>query len=202
MADLPQSPIQQAIEDDVRGLKSNWVWFLVLGIALVVIGIMAIGSAFITTLVAVTVFGMLILAAGIAQVITSFWSPKWSGLFLSLVLGLLYVVVGFMLIDSPIKAAAGLTLLIAVFLIVGGVFRIASSLTLRFRYWGLNLLNGVISLMLGVIIWRHMLDDEQIYLWVIGIFVGIEILMSGASWIAFAVAAKNLPDPDEASRVG
>ena len=181
------------------GLRSNWVWFLVLGIALVAIGIMAIGSAFITTLVAVTVFGMLILAAGIAQVITSFWSPKWSGLFLSLVLGLLYVVVGFMLIDSPIQAAAGLTLLIAVFLIVGGVFRIASSLALRFRYWGLNLLNGVISLMLGVIIWRHMLDEDQIYLWVIGIFVGIEILMSGASWIAFAMAAKNLPDPDEAS---
>jgi uncharacterized membrane protein HdeD (DUF308 family) len=192
MANQPMTQRPHSLEDDLHGLKEGWVWFLVLGIALVILGIVAISSAFITTLVTVTVLGMLILAAGIAQVISAFWSPRWSGLFLSLLIGLLYVVVGFMLIDSPIQAAAGLTLLIAVFLIMGGIFRIASSMVLRFRHWGLSLLNGVISLMLGIIIWRHMLDEDHAFLWVIGIFVGIEILFSGAAWIAFALAAKNL----------
>ena len=198
MADQP-NPLQTTQEDDLSGLRSGWVWFLVLGIALTLIGMFAISTAFITTLVTVTVFGMLILAAGIAQVISAFWSPKWSGLFLQLVLGLLYVVVGIMLVDSPIVAAAALTLLISVFLIVSGVFRIAASLTIRFRNWGLSLLSGVISLMLGVIIWKYLLEGNMNSLKVVGIFVGIEILLSGASWIAFALAAKNLPEPDEAA---
>ena len=197
MAEQPQTSFPQAVEDDLYGLKKNWVWFLVLGIALCVIGLFAISTSFITTLITVTVFGMLILAAGIVQAVSAFSSPKWSGLFLSLVIGLLYIVVGLMLIDSPAQAAAGLTLLIAVFLMVGGVFRVASSLALRFRHWGLCLLNGIISLMLGVIIWRHLLGGELGALRVIGIFVGIEILLSGASWIAFALTAKNLPDPSD-----
>ena len=197
MATQPQNQLPQTIEDDHYGLKSNWVWFLVLGITLVVIGLLAISTSFITALITVTIFGMLILMAGIAQVISAFSSPKWAGLFLSLVLGLLYIVVGLMLIDSPAPAAAGLTLLIAVFLMVGGVFRIATALTMRFRHWGLCLLNGVISLMLGVIIWRHMLSGDLAALRVIGIFVGIEILLSGASWIAFAIAAKNLPTAND-----
>ena len=196
MAQLPHHQ-SHTHEDDHQGLRSSWVWFLILGIVLTVIGLFAISTSFITTLVTITIFGMLILAAGIAQVISAFSSPKWSGLFLSLVLGLLYVIVGFMLIDSPTQGAAGLTLLIAVFLMVGGVFRIASALTIRFRHWGLYLLNGVISLMLGVIIWRHLLAGDLNSLRVIGIFVGIEILLAGASWIAFAIAVKNLPVAEE-----
>ena len=84
MAEQPTlSPIQKVVNDDLRGLKSNWVWFLVLGIVLAVIGVFAISTSFITTLITITIFGMLILAAGIAQVISAFSSPKWSGLFLS-----------------------------------------------------------------------------------------------------------------------
>ena len=67
-------------------------------------------------------------AAGAAQVILSFWSPKWSGLFMNLLFGVLYVVVGFMLVDDPLRGAVGLTLLLAVFLIVSGSFRISAAL--------------------------------------------------------------------------
>jgi len=174
---------------------------LFLGIGLVALGIAAISSFFIaamTTLIAVTLLGIIILVGGIAQVISAFWSPKWSGLIVTLMLGILYIVVGFMLLDSPIQAAAGLTLLIAVFLIVGGVFRMAAALSMQFRHWGLYLLNGAISLILGVIIWKLMLDEEAAYLWVIGVFVGIEMIFAGAAWIAFALAVKNLPDDEEA----
>lgn len=193
------SSIQHLVEDH-QGLKSGWCWYLFLGIGLLALGIAAISSSFVTvmtTLVAVTLLGILILVGGIAQIISAFWSPKWSGLIVTLMLGILYTVVGFMLLDSPIKAAAGLTLLIAVFLIVGGVFRMAAALAMRFRHWGLYLLNGAISLILGIIIWRLMLDDEAAYLWVIGIFVGIEMIFAGGAWIAFSLAVKNLPDDGE-----
>ncbi len=194
------SPLQHFAEDR-RGLKAGWFWFLLLGIGLLALGIAAISSFFaavMTTVVAVTVLGILILIGGVVQVISAFWSPKWSGLVVTLMLGILYIVVGFMLLDAPIAAAAGLTLLLAVFLIVSGVFRITAALAMRFRHWGLYLLNGAVSLILGVLIWKLMLDDKAAYLWVIGIFVGIEMLFAGAGWVAFALAVKNLPDDENA----
>lgn len=200
MAEQQQSMAEQ-VADDLEGLKREWIWFLLLGLALVILGMVAIGSAFITTVATVIVVGIVLMAAGMAQVVTAFWSPKWSGLFLQLLFGLLYIVVGFMLADDPIGGARGLTLLMAVFLIVGGVFRIAAALSMRFRNWGWYLLNGAVSLILGIIIWRNLLvvdtEGAPIYLWLIGIFVGIEIIFCGWSWVMFALGVKNLPAPAE-----
>jgi uncharacterized membrane protein HdeD (DUF308 family) len=187
----PRTVIQD-LKDDLEGLKREWYWFLILGVALVVIGTLAIGSAVITTLATVSVFGLLILAAGIAQVVTAFWSPRWSGVVLQLLFGLLYIVVGFMLVDEPIQGAVGLTLLLAVFLITGGLFRIAAALLMRFRNWGWSLLNGALSLLLGVIVWKYLLLEKG-YLWVIGVFVGVEMIFAGWTWIMFALSVRNLP---------
>ena len=186
----PTSPMGSHLVDDVEGLRREWYWFLVLGIGLLVIGTMAIGASCIATLASVMVFGYLMIAAGAAQVILSFWSPKWSGLFMNLLFGVLYVVVGFMLVDDPMSGAVGLTLLLAVFLIVSGSFRITGALLMRHYGWGWCLLNGVISLMMGLIIWRNL---SQMSLWVIGIFLGVELIFAGWTWIMFGLAAKNLP---------
>lgn len=196
MATQPPQPFFHDDAEDITGLRTNWFWFLILGVALVIIGLMAISFSFVATLAVVIVFGMLILAAGIVQIVSAFSLPKAKGMILHLLIGVLYTIVGLMLIDSPIAAAAGLTLLIAVFLMVGGVFRIAAALATRFRNWGLYLLNGVVSLMLGIIIWRHLLDEKE-FLWVIGVFVGVEMLFCGASWIAFAFSVRSLPDSAE-----
>jgi uncharacterized membrane protein HdeD (DUF308 family) len=186
----PMSPMRSPLANDVEGLRREWYWFLVLGIGLLVIGILAIGASCIATLATVMVFGYLMIAAGAAQVILSFWSPKWSGLFMNLLFGVLYVIVGFMLVDDPLSGAVGLTLLLAVFLIVSGSFRISGALLMRHYGWGWCLLNGVISLMMGLIIWRNL---SQMSLLVIGIFLGVELIFAGWTWIMFGLAAKNLP---------
>jgi uncharacterized membrane protein HdeD (DUF308 family) len=61
---------------------------------------------------------------------------------------------------------------------------------MRHYGWGWVLLNGVISLMMGLIIWRNL---SQMSLWVIGIFLGVDLLFAGWTWVMFALAAKNLP---------
>ncbi len=187
----PGSPLVPHVGDDVEGLRREWYWFLALGIGLLIIGTLAIGASCVATLATVMIFGYLMIAAGAAQVILSFWSPKWSGLLMNLLFGVLYVVVGFMLVDDPMSGAVGLTLLLAVFLIVSGAFRISAALTIRHYGWGWVLLNGVISLMMGLIIWRNL---DQMSLWVIGIFLGIELIFAGWTWIMFGLAAKNLPN--------
>ena len=84
---------------------------------------------------------------------------------------ILYVVVGFMIVANPGAAAVTLTLLIALFLMFGGIFRIVVALILRFPHWGWLFLHGIVNLLLGIAIWRRWPWDG---LWVIGLFIGIE----------------------------
>ena len=103
-----------------------------MGIALVVIGSICIASPFIATVTSVVVFGFLLLAAGITQIVSSFWSGKWSGMLLHLLVGVLYAVVGFMIIDAPVENTLLLTKLIAIFLIVTGIFESSAHSSIGF----------------------------------------------------------------------
>jgi uncharacterized membrane protein HdeD (DUF308 family) len=94
------------------------------------------------------------------------------------------------MVANPGEAAVTLTLVISLFLIMGGVFRIVEALVgaLPHRVW--VLLNGVITLALGIMIWRQWPYSG---LWVIGLFVGIEMLLYGWSLVMLAIAAKKMP---------
>ena len=76
---------------------------LALGIALVVLGTIAISWACLATItVAATwLFGVLLLAGGIAEIIGAFSAGRWSGTLVHLLIGVLYAVVGFMILDQP-----------------------------------------------------------------------------------------------------
>jgi uncharacterized membrane protein HdeD (DUF308 family) len=101
-------------------------------------------------------------------------------------------VAGMFLIDSPVAAALGLTLIIAAYLMVGGILRIVLAVVERFHSWGWVLLNGVVSLVLGVSIWRQWPLSG---LWVIGLFVGIEMLFSGLAWLMLGMGVRSIPRP-------
>jgi uncharacterized membrane protein HdeD (DUF308 family) len=81
--------------------------------------------------------------------------------------------------------------LLAAFFIVAGLFRIAAALVVRFPRWGWALLNGVVTLMLGVIIYKRFPGDA---LWVIGILVGVEMLFHGWTWIMLSLAIRKIPE--------
>src|SRR5215471_14952976 len=141
---------------ELHPLRSYWWCFLLLGIALVVIGALCISDPLIPSIASVLFLGYLLVAAGIVQVVSSFWSGKWSGMLLHLLIGVLYVIVGYMIVDSPGISMLLLTQFIAIFLIVGGLFRIISALVVRFQDWGWVALNGGITLLLGIIIQRQL----------------------------------------------
>jgi uncharacterized membrane protein HdeD (DUF308 family) len=175
---------------ELEGLREFRVLLIGMGIALMILGTVAIGSSFIATYATVLVFGMLLLLAAILQVFTAFWGRTWRGCFLHLLAGVLYFIAGVFMIENPIAAAAGLTLLVAACLLVGGILRIVLSVAERFDGWRWMLLNGLVSLLLGVSIWRQWPLSG---LWVIGLFVGIEILFSGLSWLMLGLAVRSTP---------
>lgn len=173
-----------------ESLREIWAFLTGMGIALMILGTVAIGSSLIATLATVLVFGILLLLGGLFQVVTAFWGRSWRGFFLQLLAGVLYLIVGVFMIDNPVETAVGLTLLVAAGLLVGGILRTVLSVVERFDGWGWALLNGVVSLVLGAAIWRQWPLSG---LWIIGLFVGIEMLFSGVSWVMLGLAVRSTP---------
>ena len=177
---------------ELHTLHKQWWCFLLLGLTMVVLGTLAIADPFITsftTFAAVLILGFVLMAAGIMQIVSSFWAGKWSGMLLHMLIGVLYGVTGYMIVDQPGVSMLVLTKFIAIFLIVAGVFRIVTALVTRFEHWGWVLLNGIISLLLGLIINRQM---PEAALWVIGLFIGIELLFNGWAWIMLSLGLRRV----------
>ncbi len=188
-SDSEVSP-EKVVCHELAAMQKNWWWFLALGIGWVVLGTIALSSSLLVSLVAVALFGVLMLIAGIAQVVSAFWSGKWSGAMVQLLVGILYTVVGFMIFDKPGEAAVGLTLLIAGFLIIGGIIRIVLALSEQFSGWGWVLLNGIVTLLLGILIFKQWPLSGA---WVIGLFVGIEMIFNGWYWIMLSLGIRKSP---------
>lgn len=175
---------------DIQEIAQHWKWFLGLGIVSIILGTFALGSSVLVTLASVVLFGWILLLMGGIEVGHSFWQRQWGGFFLHLVNGILSIVVGFLLATNPGASAVVLTLLLAMFFMAGGLFRILTALMMRFPSWGWRLLNGVVTLVLGILIWNQWPLSG---LWVIGLFVGIDLIFSGWSSVMLALAARRLP---------
>ena len=86
-------------------------------------------------------------------------------------------------------ALLALTLLVACFLMVGGIFKIVAR-SATGSAWGWALAGGIIDLILGVMIWQ---DWPASALWVIGLFLGINLVFRGINWIALGLALRSIP---------
>jgi uncharacterized membrane protein HdeD (DUF308 family) len=163
-----------------------------LGIALIVLATIMLGFPVVATLATVTVLGALIFVGGVAEAVGAFWCREWSGFFLALLSGILGIVIGLMLLGNPIQGGLSLSILLASFLFVGGIFRAVAALAHRFEGWGWLLLSGVIDVALGVMIWREL---PMSGLTIIGLLVGISTLFLGVSWLMLGFALKQIPKP-------
>lgn len=172
---------------DLEEFRQNSGRFLALGILMIILGMVALGCTVTTTLFSIMLLGWVLIITGVVEAGGAFWERKWGGFFLHLVVGILYAVVGFMLVANPKAAAVSLTLILAVFFIVSGIFRIFTALSMQFPHWGWLLFNGIVTLILGVLIWRQWPVSG---LWIIGLFIAIELILSGWTWVMLSLAAR------------
>jgi uncharacterized membrane protein HdeD (DUF308 family) len=191
---VPGTAASEQLQQDFQHLRSQWWWLFLFGILLAVCGGAAVIFPALTvlgTLTAVVVLGTVLIIAGIATIVTAFWAGKWSGVLVQILAGLLYLVVGFMITEKPLASAVTLTLFVATLFIVVGGFRILAALLVRFPYWGWALLNGIVTFLVGVVIYRHF---PQSAIWVLGLLVGLEMLLHGWTWIMLSLAIRDLPE--------
>jgi len=181
---------QNTTATGLEEVRAHSTWFLLMGIALIVVGTIAIGSAVAMTMVSVIFFGYLLIIGGLFEVIHGFARRHWSGFFINLLGGALYAVAGLVMVANPALAAVTLTLLIAVMLIVAGVFRLFIAFSTPLEHRGWLFFNGAISLLLGASIWSSW---PLAGLWVIGLFIGIDMIVDGWTEAMLAMAARRQP---------
>lgn len=184
----PSTPF--AAPTPLEPLRAKSGWIVALGVVYVIAGIIALGSVVFATVVSVFVVGIMMLIAGVAEVINAFQIKTWGKFLLWLLLGALYIVAGFLTFDNPLLAAAVLTLLLGVALIASGVMRMVLGFSMgRGTPWGWVVFSGVITLLLGLIIVAHWPVSS---LYVLGIFLGIDLIIAGIGWIGVGSGLRRL----------
>ena len=186
-----QPGMQMAPHVSMQTLHREWGWFMALGIILILLGIAAIVFPVTASYAIATVLGILLVIGGVVHGIHALTAHQWSGFLWQLLTAVIYLAAGIMLLAYPLGGVITLTLLLGVFLIVAGLVRIGIALTSRpMPNWGWFLFSGILALILGILIWAQLPSSAA---WVIGLFVGIDLLFSGWSMTILALAAHRAP---------
>ncbi len=169
-------------------LKKNWGWFLALGILLVILGFIGLGMMLALTIASVLFLGVFFLIAAVAQIINAFKGKGWKSIAWHILSAILYGVAGVAVIINPLMASIFLTLVLGFSILIAGFTRIIMAFHIRgMKGWGWPLVGGIVSVLLGILIIAQWPVSG---LWVIGLFVAIELIMSGWSYVFLALAAR------------
>ena len=177
-----------SLGDALAALRRNWGWFVGLGVLSIVAGLLALGNLMAGTLVSILFIGAMMTVAGIAHIIHAFQVREWGQFTLWLLTGILYTAAGLLIAYNPVLGASVFTLFIGVMLIASGVMRIIVAFGMRgMDGWVWMLLAGLVTLLLGLLIAAHWPVDS---LWVLGMFLGIDLLFTGVGLVAWGLRLK------------
>lgn len=167
----------------------NWGWFLAFGITLLVLGIAAIVRSVSATVASMMFFGWLLVLAGGIEFVYAFMVGHWAGFFLHMLVAILFVVTGAALLARPLTSAEVVTFLMSMFFLISGGYELIASLWSHLPGWGWQALNGAITVVMGGLILAQWPISG---LWVIGLFVGIDLVLHGWAWVALALDLRKL----------
>jgi uncharacterized membrane protein HdeD (DUF308 family) len=173
-------------------VKKNWGWMFALGILMVILGVIGLGMTVFLTIASVLAFGILLLVGSGFQLVDAFKSTGWKSITLHVLMAILYLITGAIMIYDPVSAGIALTLVLGAMLIAVGVMRFIVAFQMRpYKGWGWVAFSGVLSVILGVLV---LMEWPATGLWVIGMFVAIELIFQGWSYIVISMAAKSAKD--------
>lgn len=164
-----------------------WGLLLGVGVLLAILGIVAIARAVKATIFAMGFFGWLLLFSSASMAVSAFLVGSWIGFFAFLLSAVLFGVLGFLFITKPILSAESVTLLMAAYFLVFGIFEVLAPLLTHHAGWGYALANGGINIFLGLLLFRQFPASG---LFTVGLFLGINLIFDGLRLATVALAAK------------
>jgi uncharacterized membrane protein HdeD (DUF308 family) len=172
------------------GIKRASGWSIVLGILMILAGIIAMFAPWEAGLVITLVVGWSAIFNGFAQIVFAFRTHGGWHVALEIILGIIYIIAGIFLLMHPVGGLLALTLFLASFLLVYGVFALVLAFQMRpLHGWGWVLFDGIITILLGILIWAHWPFNSD---WVVGTLFGISIFVSGITRLMMTLAIRRV----------
>ena len=160
------------------------------GIALVILGAISVATPAVAGTAVVIVIGAVLLVSGIFQLVQGFREESWTSKLLGVILGGITALCGLAVLAHPLLGLTMLTLVLAVFFVVEGIWKIVASFSFRpAQGWLALLVSGILGLLLGWLIWKQWPLSGM---WAVGILIGVDLLVTGCSMIALAVTIKRV----------
>ena len=171
---------------------ARWKWFLALGVLLVLLGLAAAGATTLLKLTSLVLFSPLLFASGIIQMVIALFSERGKDFLLHLLAGGIEATFGYLIIAYPVEGVADVAMLVAIFLTVSGLVRLARAVVTHSpgRVWTFMAAGG--ALILGVCIWLKL---PVTGLWFVGLCIALDFVCHGVSWSAVALAERKPLDP-------
>ena len=176
----------------IEGLKSRASIARWVGIALIVAGVLSMAAPLASGISVMLVIGVLMMLSGISTAGLAFGVGAFGrGLWL-LLLAVLMVVAGWLIVTQPVYTLASATLLLAFYFFLSGFVEIAAGLGAagaRGRGW--MIVSGIVSVLLGVSLWRHFPASAAI---AVGVLFGLRMLFHGMWLFSVGLAAGRAGD--------
>lgn len=171
-------------------IRKSWVWFLVFGILLMILGVVCVGTARTATTVSMLILGWILVFSGVVWLVNAFRALNWAGFFLYLLNAIVRGVMGYLLVRHPHSGAEAITLLVASLLFIEGLFRIGVASVVQFPTWGWTVFTGICSVAMGFLLLIYWPSASMFF---IGLAIGIDLVLDGAALVGFAAAIHSLP---------
>jgi len=157
---------------------------------MIVAGAIAVGAPVVAGVAVTAIVGWLLVFSGILHLVFAWRSGRAASVVWEILLGVVYAGIGFDVIVHPVAGLAGLTLAIAIYLLIEGVLELVLSFQLRPAPGsGWVLVDGIITLVLAVMIWSTWPSNA---VWVVGTLVGISMFFSGITRLMLALAVRRV----------
>jgi len=172
------------------GVKRASGWSIALGILMIVTGIIAMLAPWEFGIVIALIIGWMAILNGVAQIIYGIRTHSGGRTVLEVILGLIYIIAGIYLLMHPVGGLLVLTVFLASFLVVYGIFGLLLAFQMRpLQGWGWVLFDAIVTILLGILIWAHWPMNAE---WVVGTLFGISILVSGVARLMVSMAFRRI----------
>jgi uncharacterized membrane protein HdeD (DUF308 family) len=171
-------------------IKKASGWFIAMAVVFIILGIVAIVEPGVAGLAVTILVGWLLIVGGAAHLIAAFSGGGAGRVIWQVIVGIIYIIGGFYFLTHPLLGLGTLTLFLAGIILAGAVMEIIAYFRMRSEGGsGWLLVNGLIALLLGGLIWVHWPSSS---VWAIGTLVGVNLLMTGFSRLMLGMAARKL----------
>ena len=166
-------------------IKKNSGLTIAMGIIVLLMGMFAMGSPFIAGVSLAVAVGFMLIIGGVSQLVFALKARTGS---FSIILGVLTVIAGGYMVTNPGVALATMTMVLAIYLVISGIFEVMMAFQIKpVKGWGWALFSGVISALLGAMIWSQFPVSG---VWTVGTLIGIKLFFSGWTLLMFGFTAR------------